>query len=298
VFQTHLAARRDRFLCYQAEVMTMDLTSIGYQVGPLEQRYDWRDVALYALALGAGTSDLGYVLDHPPPKVLPTYGVIPSFVPVFEAMKRTGGDLVQLLHTAQRTELLRPFPASGTLQTTAKIRGIWDMKIGAIAFVDTETAVDGVPTCRTTWQLLLRGEGGFGGERPPQGLRTKPPKDQAPDFEVSVPTATSQALLYRLTGDINPIHSHPEVAKMAGFDRPILHGLCTYGIGARIALRELAGDEPARFRAFEARFNKPVMPGDTLIVRGYRLPEAGQAAITVEANGEQPIASALFEYVP
>jgi acyl dehydratase len=278
--------------------MTMDLTSIGYQVGPLEQRYDWRDVALYALALGSGTSDLGYLLDHPPPKVLPTYGVIPSFVPVFEAMKRTGGDLVQLLHTAQRTELLRPFPASGTMQTTAKIRGIWDMKIGAIAFVDTETAVDGVATCRTTWQLLLRGEGGFGGERPPQGLRTKPPKDQAPDFEVSVPTAASQALLYRLTGDINPIHSHPEVAKLAGFDRPILHGLCTYGIGARIALRELAGDDPARFRAFESRFNKPVMPGDTLIVRGYRLPEAGQAAITVEANGEQPIASALFEYTP
>jgi acyl dehydratase len=275
--------------------MAMDLTSVGYQVGPLEQRYEWRDVALYALGLCAGTRDLGYLLD-PSPKVLPTYGVIPAFVPVFEAMKRTGGDLVQLLHTAQRTELLRPLPASGTLQTTAKIRGIWDMKIGAIAYVDTETAVDGVPTVRTTWQLLLRGEGGFGGERPPQGLRAKPPKDQAPDFEVAVATTESQALLYRLTGDINPIHSHPEVAKMAGFERPILHGLCTYGIAARVALKELAGDEPARFRSFEARFNKPVMPGDTLIVRGYRLAEAGQAAVTVEANGEQPIASALFEY--
>jgi acyl dehydratase len=144
----------------------------------------------------------------------------------------------------------------------------------------------------------LRGEGGFGGERPPQGLRTKPPKDQAPLFETAIATSESQALLYRLTGDINPIHANPEVARMAGFDRPILHGLCTYGIGARAALKALAGDDPARFRAFEARFAKPVMPGDTLIVRGYQLAEPGQAAITVsvEASGEQAIASALFEY--
>jgi acyl dehydratase len=277
--------------------MPLDLTSIGYSAGPVAAPYDWRDVALYALSLSAGPTDLDYLLD-PTPKVLPTYGVIPAFKPVFDAMQRSGGDLVQLLHTGQRTELLRPFPSSGTLETTAALRGLWDMKIGAIAYVDTETRVDGTPTCRTTWQLLLRGEGGFGGERPPQGLRTKPPKDQAPLFETAIATSESQALLYRLTGDINPIHANPEVARMAGFDRPILHGLCTYGIGARAALKALAGDDPARFRAFEARFAKPVMPGDTLIVRGYQLAEPGQAAITVsvEASGEQAIASALFEY--
>src|SRR5690242_19989582 len=100
--------------------MPIDLTSIGYQVGPAEQRYDWRDTALYALGLAAGTGDLGYLLD-PTPKVLPTYGVIPAFAPVFDAMRRTEGDLVQLLHTGQRIELLGPFPASGTLSTTAKI---------------------------------------------------------------------------------------------------------------------------------------------------------------------------------
>lgn len=278
--------------------MTIDFSSVGQRVGPLEQRYGWRDAVLYALALGAGDTDLAYVVDQPAPKVLPTYGVLPAFEPVFDAMRRTGADLVQLLHTAQRTELIRPLPAQGILRTTAIVRGIWDMKVGALAVVDTESEVDGELACRTSWQLLLRGAGGFGGERPPQGLRTKPPKDAAPDFEIEVPTSRSQALLYRLTGDINPIHADPAVAKQAGFERPILHGLCTYGIAARVALKALAGDEPARFKAFDARFAKVVMPGDTLIVRGYRL-APGQAAITVTIaqGGEQAIGNALFEWV-
>ena len=97
-------------------------------------------------------------------------------------------------------------------------------------------------------------------------LQTKPPAETAPAFSVEVPTTRSQALLYRLNGDINPIHANPEVAKEAGFDRPILHGLCFYGIAARVALKELAGDDPARFKSLEARFAKVVMPGDTLVV--------------------------------
>jgi acyl dehydratase len=277
--------------------MALDFGSVGKRVGPVEQRYGFRDVALYALALGAGEDDLDYLLD-PAPRVLPTFGVIPAFEPVFQAVRQTGADLVQLLHTAQRTELVRPLPPQGLLTTTAVIRGIWDMKVGALVIVDTESAVDGTLAVRTSWQLLLRGEGGFGGERPPAGLRTKPPKDAAADFEVTVPTARTQALLYRLTGDVNPIHARPEVAKLAGFDRPILHGLCTYGIAARVALKELAGDDPARFRAFDARFAKVVMPGDTLIVRGYRLEQAGHAAVTVTVaeSGEQAIGNALFEH--
>jgi acyl dehydratase len=277
--------------------MTIDLSSVGLRVGPFEQRYSWRDVALYALALGAGEHDLDYVLDRPPPRVLPTYGVIPAFEPVFDAMRRTGADLVQLLHTAQRTEQIRPLPAQGTLVTSALVRGIWDMKIGALAIVDTETAVNGELACRTSWQLLLRGAGGFGGERPPQGLRVKPPKDGTPDFEIEVATQRNQALLYRLTGDVNPIHSHPEVAKQAGFERPILHGLCTYGIAGRVALGALAAGDVTRFKAFESRFAKVVMPGDTLVVRGYGL-APGQAAITVTIaqSGEQAIGNALFEY--
>lgn len=279
--------------------MAIDLGSVGKRVASPPKRYDWRDAALYALALGAGENDLPFLL-NPSPKVLPTYGVLPAFEPMFEAAKTTGADLVQLLHTSQRTELVRPWPSEGEMQTYATIRGCWDMKVGALLIVDTETEVNGELATRTSWQLLLRGAGGFGGERPPAGLRTRAPKDKAPDFEAEVPTARNQALLYRLTGDVNPIHSHPEVAKMAGFDRPILHGLCTYGIAGRMALKHLAGDEPARFKALETKFSKVVMPGDTLIVRGYKLDAPGTAAVTVtvKESGEEAIANGLFEYAP
>jgi len=278
--------------------MPLDPGKSGRTAGPFEQDYDWRDTALYAIGLGAGTGDLPYLLEGDAQKVVPTYGVIPGFGPVFDLLRESGGNLVTLLHSGQRTELLRPFPASGKMSTRASIRGIWDMKIGALVVIDTETAVDGEPTARTSWQLLLRGEGGFGGERPPAMLRVRPPKGADPDFEVRVPTAENQALLYRLNGDINPIHSDPEVAKAAGFDRPILHGLCFYGIAARIGVRELCGDDPARFRAFEARFAKVVMPGDTLLVRGWRLEEEGKAAVTVtvEESGDVAIANGLLEF--
>ncbi len=278
--------------------MTIDISKTGYTVGPIKTSYSWRDTALYAIGLGAGTDDLDYLLDVPPPKVLPTYGVIPAFPPVFEALRATGGNLVTLLHSAQRTELIRPFPSEGEMETKVHIKGIWDMKIGALVSVESNTFVNGKHTARTEWQLLMRGEGGFGGERPPGLLRTKPPADVEPTIRTEVPTSRSQALLYRLNGDINPIHSNPETAKQAGFDRPILHGLCFYGIAARIVLKELCNDDPARFNAFEARFAKVVMPGDTLIVEAWPLETPGQAAVTVtvKETGEKAIANALFEY--
>lgn len=261
------------------------------------QTYDWRDTALYALAVGAQTDDLHYLNDKPAPDVLPTYGVIPAFEPAFEVLRATEADLVQLLHTAQKTELLAPFPSAGEMTTTATIRGLWDMKIGATALVDTETHVDGVLCTRTTWELLLRGEGGFGGERPPKRLRIRLPKDPVQLFESRVPTALTQALLYRLTGDVNQIHASPEVAREAGFDRPILHGLCTYGIAGRVALKALAGDEPARFMSLEARFSKVVMPGDTLVVKGFETPEPGMAVITVTVEGNsEPALMARLAY--
>lgn len=280
--------------------MSIDLSKTGLTVGPTVTRYNWRDTALYAIGLGAGVDDLGYLLDNPPPKVLPTYGVIPAFDPVFDALRATGGNLVTLLHSAQRTELIRPFPSEGEMSTVAQIKGIWDMKIGALVTVESRTAVNGVDTARTEWQLLMRGEGGFGGDRPPRLLRTKPPAGAEPAVREEVPTSLNHALLYRLNGDVNPIHSHPETARAAGFDRPILHGLCFYGIAARVALKTFAGDEPARFKSFDARFAKVVMPGDTLVVEAWPLENPGQAAVTVtvKESGEKAIANALFEYAP
>ncbi|HEX6243367.1 MAG TPA: MaoC/PaaZ C-terminal domain-containing protein, partial [Polyangiales bacterium] len=258
--------------------MALNLGAVGQTVGPLDHAYGWKDVALYALALGAGPSELPFVLE-PSPRVLPTFPVIPAFEPVFAALRLTGGDLLKLLHTAQRVEQLKPFPAEGVVRTTAEIQGIWDMRIGAVINVETRSSLGGELYARTLWSLLIQGETGFPSERPPTGLRTKPPKDASPAFTQVWATQPAQALLYRLTGDLNPIHARPEVAASAGLPSPILHGLCSYGFAARVALAQLAGGDPARFRSFEARFSKPVLPGQTLIVEGYTL-APGSAAIT------------------
>jgi len=280
--------------------MGLDLSKVGTTLGPYEKEYNWKDVALYGLGLGLGVEDLEFLLDSPPPKVLPTFGVVPAFEPVFEALGHTGGNLVTLLHSGQKTELIKPFPHQGTMRTTAAIQGIWDMKIGALTTIDTETEVDGEKVSRTSWQLLMRGEGKFGGPRPPKLLRVTPDESANPAFSVEIPTQPSQALLYRLSGDINPIHARPEVAAEAGFDRPILHGLCFYGIAARVSLKELAGNDPARFKSFEARFGKVVLPGDTLVIKGWPTEEPGTCAITVtiKHSGEKAIANGLFKYHP
>lgn len=275
--------------------MTLNLASVGYSAGPIEHPYTWSDLALYAVALGAGPSQLDFVLD-PAPKALPTWSVIPALKPVFLAFEQTGLELTRLLHTAQRTEQLLPFPPQGIVSTRATIDGIWDMRIGALVQITAESSVAGQLHARTVWSMLVAGVGEFPSERPPASLRTRAPKDLSPSFSETWVTQPNQALLYRLTGDTNPIHARPEVALAAGLPQPILHGLCTYGFAARAALHALCGDDPARFVSFEARFSKPVLPGQTLIADGYVL-EPGQAAITVRvADGELAIANALLKY--
>ena len=276
--------------------MTLNLGAIGTTVGPFDHAYTWKDVALYALAVGAGPTDLDYLLE-PAPKVLPTWAVIPALIPVFEALGETGGDLLKLLHTGQRTELRRPFPPAGVVSTTAQVKGIWDMRVGAVINIETRSSIGSELVATTLWSLLIQGETGFPSERPPPGLRVRPPKGESPAFSVPWQTSPAQALLYRLTGDLNPIHARPEVAAAAGLPAPILHGLCAYGFAARIALKELAGDDPGRLRTFEVRFSRPVLPGQTLLVQGYRL-APGSAALTVgiQETSELAIGNALFEY--
>lgn len=276
--------------------MPLNLAAIGRPLVPVEHAYTWDDVALYALALGMGPDQTDFLIE-PEPKVLPTWAVIPATQPVFAALASTGGTLERLLHSGQRTEQLRPLPPSGVVSTTAEVLGIYDMRIGALLQIETRSSLRGELYARTVWSLLIAGEGNFESAKAPPLLRTKPPKDAVPTFSRSWTTSPSQALLYRLTGDLNPIHARPEAARAAGLEQPILHGLCTYGFAARVALSALCGDDPARYRCFEARFTKPVIPGQTLVADGYVL-EPGKAAITVKVaeTGELAIANALFEY--
>ncbi len=171
-----------------------------------------------------------------------------------------------LLHGAQKIELFGEIPAEGEVETTGMIGAIWDKGKGASVDLvcDSIDTATGTPMMKVTMTAFLRGEGGFGGERGPSPTFELP--DRKPDHELRYETRIDQPLLYRLSGDRNPLHSDPSFAKMGGFDRPILHGLCTYGFTGRALLHSICGSDPARFRSMEGRFSKPVMPGDDLNV--------------------------------
>jgi acyl dehydratase len=172
-----------------------------------------------------------------------------------------------LVHGEQAIELARPIPAEGTLKASGKIAAIYDKGKGAVIVSETESvdAKTGELLFRTRSSAFIRGAGGFGGDRGPSGPLNEAPS-RKPDHEVSYKTLPEQALIYRLSGDRNPLHSDPEFASKAGFPRPILHGLCTYGFTGRALLHTLCGSDPARFKSMEGRFSKPVFPGETLTI--------------------------------
>jgi acyl dehydratase len=175
-------------------------------------------------------------------------------------------DPAMLVHAEQAFELHRPLAAEGAVRATSKVTGIYDKGKGALV-VSEATAVDpetGEPVITSRSSAFIRGEGGFGGDRGPRDDWAAP--DRKPDHEVTYRTRPEQALIYRLSGDRNPLHSDPAFAARAGFDRPILHGLCTYGVTGRALLHALAGSDPARFASMSGRFSSPVVPGESLTV--------------------------------
>jgi acyl dehydratase len=171
-----------------------------------------------------------------------------------------------MLHGAQGIELLDEIPSEGEIESTGSIAAIYDKGKGAVVELLSESVnvATGKPLLRTKMTAFLRGEGGFGGERGPS-VDFELPSRQA-DHEVHYATRVDQPLLYRLSGDRNPLHSDPSFAKLGGFERPILHGLCSYGFTGRALLHSICKSDPSRFKSMDARFSKPVMPGDELVV--------------------------------
>lgn len=268
--------------------MTLDPKKVGQKTEPHRVRYVDRDVLLYNLAIGAEAErDLPLLYEGFGPKVVPSFAVIlawPAITELFDIVM--GGDLSGIVHGAQSIRLHRPLPPEAEVFTTGRIDGFYDLKRLAVSVLSTETrTAGGELLAETEWEVVHLTEGGFGGEKPPK--KPRPPKpDAAPLFEVEVETRPEQALLYRLTGDRNPLHADPEFAKKVGFDRPILHGLCTFGIVARVLARELAGNEPSKLRALRGQFVKPVFPGETLVVRAHRIDEGIRVEAEVEERGE------------
>ena len=266
--------------------MAIDPESLGYEAPPIEFNYSWRDTVLYALGVGASADDeLDYLYEGRGPKVLPTFGTIPTFA-VFDALvDRLGCDRRGMVHQSQQVELFAPLRPSGRLRVVGRVSGLYDLKRLAMAVFAIE-AFDENDTLiiRGEVTLVLRNDGGFGGARPPRTERVVLP-DRKPEFEFRGKVAPTQALLYRLNGDYNPLHADPEFASDAGFDEPILHGLCTYGYAGRALVHGPCGGDPKKLAMFRGQFSKPVFPGETLIVRSWV--EGGRVVLGV-STAERP----------
>ena len=252
--------------------MALDPTTQGFQTRPYVLDYDWKTVVLYALGIGATRDELDFLYEGRGPRVYPTFGVVAAYAPVNELFLRSGCDMTRLVHGAQSMRFHRPIPAAAKLETVGTIKGIYDMKKLAQVVFETKTTLSGEPCFDTEWQLLVMDAGGFAGPRPPKSEIVRPPSDRPADFVSEMKTSTEQALLYRLSGDHNPLHADPEFARVVGFDQgPILHGLCTFGYLARAVVAQACGGDERRLKALSGAFRKPVWPGDTIRVQGHRV---------------------------
>ena len=252
--------------------MTLNLAAAGTEWDAGERSWTSTDAILYALGVGAGAQDplgeLEFTTEN-------SHGIDQKVLPTFAVMLGGSGagqpalgdfTLAQVLHAEQSVTLHGALPPSATSRTTGRLAGFYDKGDDALIVLQS-TSVDsatGEPLAESRTTMFVRGEGGFGGDRGSSGPWGRPTRPA--DHVVSYPTRTDQALLYRLSGDRNPLHSDPWLAEKAGFDRPILHGLCTYGFTGRALLHAVCDSNPAAFAGMSARFSAPVLPGQTLDV--------------------------------
>lgn len=273
--------------------MAIDLSAVGKELPASTYEYNDRDVMLYALGVGATTDDLSFVFEKEL-KVLPTFAVIPAFPALMSIGSVLEFNPALLLHGEQRIELRGPIPTSGKLITQAKITAIYDKGSGAVVVIDAETKDEsGGVLFTNTFGVFLRGEGGFGGERGPSASKKNVPPERTPDHTIEDKIPLNQAAIYRLSGDRNPLHIDPDFAKMAAFDRPILHGLCTFGYAGRAVLNAVCGGDPARLKDFEVRFAGVAYPGETIVTEIWQEgPDKAIMRATTAERGEPVISNA------
>lgn len=262
-----------------------------------------KDIVLYHLSLGAGEDpcdpkELRYVYDKDL-IVLPSYSVSSTFgaMPALMGLPGMDIDLHKVLHGQHDLVVHQPVPESADVVHIGRVVDVWDKRKAAIVEAQVKTylkdsdAKDGRGALLTTntFSVFVRGEGNFGGESGPKLTRTPPQRE--PDEVVTNKTLPQLALLHRLNGDRNPLHVDPEFARAAGFDQPILHGLCSYGIALKAVVDRCLDGDPSRVSRYQCRFSGIVMPGDTLQTRIWR---GDDGVLTIEMNNldrETPVIS-------
>jgi 3-hydroxyacyl-CoA dehydrogenase/3a,7a,12a-trihydroxy-5b-cholest-24-enoyl-CoA hydratase len=264
------------------EFIDLDLASKAETT--VESTHSEHDVALYALGVGAAADPLDkqdlalvYELNSGGFNVLPTYAVMPAMNAML-SMAKDGKSPVpglnygfdRVLHGEQYTEVKYPFPTKGKLKHTFRFKGAYDKAPHAVVLLGvTTTDESGEEIAYNEISTFVRGAGGWGGERGPSGdINVAPARE--PDAVIEEKTDLNQALLYRLSGDWNPLHADPNFAKAFGFDKPILHGLCTYGFVGRHVIKAFAGNDPRKFKSIKVRFAESVFPGETLVTRMWK----------------------------
>ena len=267
--------------------MPLNPDAVGTIGEPAHGAWTSKDALLYAVSLGLGVDDLAFTTEN-------TNGVEQQVLPTFPVVVATSGGSVfskvgtfnpaLLVHGQQAVTLHKQLPVEASVTVTQKLVAMYDK--GKAAVVVTESTAtddaDGSPMYTLVSSAFIRGEGGWGGDRGPSGPQNAPP-ERAADATMTLQTSPDQALLYRLNGDRNPLHSDPSFAAMGGFDRPILHGLCSYGFTARALLTLFCAKDASKFKHIEGRFASPVIPGEALTISAWQTAD-GEAVFTTSVG--------------
>lgn len=279
--------------------MPLNPDAVGTTSDPVEVSWTSKDALLYAVGIGAGVNELAFTTENTsgvPQRVFPTFPVVIGAGAGGSAMGKIGTfNPAMLVHGQQAVTLHREIPPDGTATLTSKVAAMYDKGKAAVVVFEATAVADGQPLYTTMMSAFIRGEGGWGGDRGPSGPQNEPPAGAGPDQQVTYQTSVDQALIYRLSGDRNPLHSDPAFAKMGGFDTPILHGLCTYGFTGRALLHTLAGGDPAHFHHIEGRFSSPVIPGEALTISMWNT-APGEAVFTTSVGDRVVIDQGLVRF--
>ena len=277
--------------------MTLNLKSIGEKVGPFTRDYSQKDIILYALGIGAGFSDLEYCYEKNL-KVIPSFSIASIFDTIAEFAIKAQVNLSGILHGEQDLIFHNPIPTEGTIKTKGRIENIYDKgkDKGALLIGESDTFhSNGDKLFTSIFSLFCRLDGGFGGENSPSTVFKFP--ETEPDFIVEDKPLIDQPLIYRLSGDIFPLHADPEFAKSSGFEKPIMHGLCTHGFGCKALVNKLIPGEPEKARRMKCRFTNTLYPGKPIKTLIWKTGE-GRAVwrIVNKETNKVIIDNGIFEY--